>query len=750
MKRFKGVKKSVTFMAAAALLTSLSATQAVFAAGTTTAPANQFVALGDSITYGYNLGNNQAPYPGAFPYVLGQAEGLPNASIHDLGVPGWTSTHLLTALKAGQYTAALQQAKLVTIDIGSNDLLHAAAPLLLAAAAGQPVTLTLQDRLALQAGLEKIQANVPQIIKLVQQQAPNARIVLYNLYNPFSSKTSLGAVSAQMVSLANHIIAEAAAQAETTPGGIVLAHAHAAFSGNQAAYILPMDVHPTVTGQNALATAGESALVMTYVSPTGSDATGNGSQANPYQTISYAVSKAPEGSTVVIDPGTYQDSINITKAVVLTSSNPTNPATVQGTVLDATGKANAITISGPGASGTVIRGLTIANADNHGIWASNTSNLAILGNVLTKNGANSNGASENKPLLLDGTSYSLVAGNMVEGNLADGGIAVTDLGPIDPGAANTAQPTSTTATPSPAVSNWIVDNTVEANKGGFGIAVAAYNPGEGVSQNVIKDNTVSNGVGGIMVAADVPQTTAIDNVITGNTVEGNAIPGVIIHSNTPGDIVSGTVITGNIISGNGPDPQVKLTQKTGIALLGAVNPVTDTVILNNHLSQQDLGVYASNTAGVVLQGNQFDSTVGAATSGVTQLAADRRALFLNGKELSTVGGLVQNNTTYVPIWYLMSALQSLGIHSAWNGRAWQMRDANALDTAFSTITRATGPDAIYFNGTLVQSFTGIAVKDINSGKPTMYMPLYAVQQVLRAMGVQATWDGTTLQLTSQS
>lgn len=744
MNQFKGVK----LITAAALLTGLAASPAAFAATTANSSANELVALGDSITFGYNLGNNKAPYPGAFPYVLGQAEGISSSSVNDQGVPGWTSTQLLNALKSGQYTASLQQAKLVTIDIGSNDLLHAAGHLLLEAQLGQPVVPKLQDQLALEQGLKSIQSNLPQILKLVQQQAPNARIVLYNLYNPFPSNTSLGAVAETMISLANHIIAETAAEA-----GVPVAHAHAAFAGNQTTDVrlTENDVHPTIAGQNALAVAAESALTTTYVSPNGSDTTGDGTMANPYQSISYAVSKAPEGSTVVVEPGTYQGFVNITKPVILTSTNPTNPTTIQGTVLDATGKDNAITITGPGASGTVIRGLTIENADNHGIWASDTSNLAIIGNVLTKNGANGNGASENKPLLLDGTSYSLVAHNMVTGNLADGGISVTDLGPIDPGASKSAQPTSSTATPSPAVSNWIVGNTVEGNNGGSGIVVAAYNPGEGVSQNIVKDNTVGNSAAGITIAADAPHTSAVNNVVTGNTVENNIIPGIIVRSNTPGDVVTGTMITNNTISGNGADPQAKLTQKTGIALLGAaVNPVTDTVILNNHLSHEQIGVYGSNAMGAILQNNHFDSTVPSATVGAGQLNSASRAFFLNGKETGIVGGFVHNNTTYVPLWYVMSALQSLGIHSTWNGRQWHMTESGTPDTAFSTITQANGANSIYFNETLVQKFTGVAVKDRYTGKPTMYMPLYALQQVLSAMGVQNTWDGTTFQMSTQS
>ena len=747
-----------TLFSAAALLTSFAAAPAAMAASSTTSTTttstavttpNSLVALGDSITFGYHLpgsDNLVTPSPEAFPYVLGKSEGLTSANVLDTGVPGWTSTDLLNALKSNTYAAKLKQAKIVTIDIGNNDLLHAAQRLTSAALAGKPVVPMLADKLALEAGLAAIKTNLPQIIAAVRAQAgPNTPIVIYNMYNPFVNTTALGAIAESMVSAANHIIAEDAAQS-----GISVAHAHAAFSGNQANYVLPMDVHPTAAGQDALATAGQDALVTSFVSPSGSDSTGDGSATNPYQTISFAISKAPIGSTVVLEPGTYKESVQITKSVILTSSNPTDPTTVQGTVLDATDQDNGITISGPASSGTVIRGLTVENANNHGIWASDTSNLAILGNVITKNGANSNQAAENKPLLLDGTSYSLVAHNTVSGNLADGGISVTDLGSVDPGASTSQQPSSTTATPAPGNTNWIVSNTVEANAGGCGIVVAAYNPGQGVSGNIIKGNTVSNGVAGIIVAADAPNTSATGNVITGNTVANNHIPGIIVHSNTAADVVSGTLISDNTVSGNGPDAREKLTQTAGVALIGDVTPVTDTVIANNHFSNEYYAVWGSNAVGAVLQNNLADATVTTPSMGVTGLTASQRALFLNGQVTGTFGSSVVHGTTYVPIWYVMSALKSLGITSTWNGHSWYLNDSNAVDTAFSTISQVPGPDGIYFNGTLVQKFTGDAIKDSNSGKSTTYMPLYPLTQVLTALGVQNTWDGTSWQLLAHS
>ena len=114
----------------------------------------------------------------------------------------------------------------------------------------------------------------------------------------------------------------------------------------------------------------------------------------------------------------------------------------------------------------------------------------------------------------------------------------------------------------------ISGNTItNSNVGGCGVVVAAYDPGEGVSNNIVTGNHVVNGYAGIVVAADVPNTSAVNNTVVANTVLDNQLPGIIIHSNTPGDVVSGTVIMRNIVSGTPARPE-----PTGVTLIGVVNP----------------------------------------------------------------------------------------------------------------------------------------------------------------------------------
>jgi hypothetical protein len=57
-----------------------------------------------------------------------------------------------------------------------------------------------------------------------------------------------------------------------------------------------------------------------YVSPSGNDSTGAGSQASPWRTIQKAADTVGPGSTVLIQPGTYREAVEIT--IEATSTNP--------------------------------------------------------------------------------------------------------------------------------------------------------------------------------------------------------------------------------------------------------------------------------------------------------------------------------------------------------------------------------------------------------------------------------------------
>ncbi|WP_236011537.1 SGNH/GDSL hydrolase family protein [Alicyclobacillus fructus] len=217
------------------------------------------VALGDSITFGYHLGDDRQPSPLAFPYLLAKQQGW---RALDLGVPGWTSGDLWHALNTdAAMRADVAAAHVVTIDIGSNDLLLPALEMLPKGADWAKVTpttsqmTTLSEELA--QGIQHIQRNLASILHCVHQLNPRATVIVYDLYNPFpiTDRWLHQTAEAAIVS------ANAAIAADALAAGDPVADAYDTLT-QPSVDILPHDVHPTALGQRLLAQAGEQALDM--------------------------------------------------------------------------------------------------------------------------------------------------------------------------------------------------------------------------------------------------------------------------------------------------------------------------------------------------------------------------------------------------------------------------------------------------------------------------------------------------------
>ncbi|MFC3885951.1 SGNH/GDSL hydrolase family protein [Bacillus songklensis] len=199
-------------------------------------------ALGDSITFGYNLEqHNQRVSKDAFPFVMGD---YANLRVRDLGVPGWKTQDLLNALETNEkFRQAVAHADYITLDIGSNDLLQAFSD--------YNVT---DDEV--QSVLEKLSKIASEIREL-----SDAPVVVYNIYNPFQvddPRHDIGnlllryKVNPQIESLVHSLNQEL--------NNIVLADAFTAYGEKQAEYVLPNDIHPTIEGQKVLAEIGLKAL----------------------------------------------------------------------------------------------------------------------------------------------------------------------------------------------------------------------------------------------------------------------------------------------------------------------------------------------------------------------------------------------------------------------------------------------------------------------------------------------------------
>jgi hypothetical protein len=296
--------------------------------------------------------------------------------------------------------------------------------------------------------------------------------------------------------------------------------------------------------------------------------------------------------------------------------------TITGAV-DATGCDIGIYVP-PGTSGVTINGATVSGANDHGIMAEDTTNLAIENSTIQNNGLNPTpNIDTNKAVLLVGVTNSSVENNTVTGNLADGGISVTDEG----GGLNPGAPGPGPQQPIASSNDGITGNTVSGNFGGCGIIVESWVPGAGTNDIFVTGNQVLGDpgvfgphgpvIGQIVVATDAPGATVTNTEVSGNTVNGSFITGITVHSNAPGDSITGTTIHGNALDGNNWGHINAAPQTDAIGLIvnnipGASTPILDgTSITNNTMTNQFVGVWQTwQVTGTTLSGNSFSAPPG--------------------------------------------------------------------------------------------------------------------------------------------
>ncbi|MDX6658266.1 MAG: hypothetical protein QOH62_3059 [Solirubrobacteraceae bacterium] len=333
------------------------------------------------------------------------------------------------------------------------------------------------------------------------------------------------------------------------------------------------------------------------VSKSGSDS-GNCVGA-PCSTIGYAVAQARDGDTISVTAGTYAESVRIEKQLTLVGHDAT---------IDAKGFDNGIVISGAAAAETAVRGFTIQNAGLEGIFAVQTTELEISGNTLHHNDAYGpfHPLCANQPddcgeaLHLQSVTESTVSDNLVRDNV--GGILLTDEN--GPTSENTID------------HNEVLDNLLDC---GITLASHWFQPGApasadvaGVYDNRVLDNTANgNGAAGIGVFAGPPGAAAYDNLIKGNTAMGNGIPGVAIHSHTPFQNINHNIVVKNRLAGNGPDDDVPGDdQPTGISVFSAVDPIPETIVAKNRISDEHFGIFAVHAVELSgLHSNKIDDSV---------------------------------------------------------------------------------------------------------------------------------------------
>jgi parallel beta-helix repeat protein len=342
-----------------------------------------------------------------------------------------------------------------------------------------------------------------------------------------------------------------------------------------------------------------------------------------FSTISAAVAAAHPNDTIEVSPGTYAEDVIIDKSLSLVGKSQAT------TFINATGLPNGIYVDGldhPGISHVLISGFTVKNADFEGVLATNADSITVFQTVVTNNDLSLSAATGTCPGLpvwetaegfdcgegihLSGVTHAIISRNHVFKN--SGGILLSD----DTGATH---------------HNTVSYNSVHNNPFDCGITLASHPPAAvtgsssplGVHHNTVSSNhSFSNGLGlagagaGVGLFTSVPGAKTYSNVVIGNSLTDNGLPGVSMHSHTPGQTLNDNSIIGNYIAGNRADTGDAFTPgPTGINVFG-VSSVTGTVIAQNTIKNESIDVVANTPATVTAHLNNLE---GAGMIGVDNL-----------------------------------------------------------------------------------------------------------------------------------
>ena len=315
---------------------------------------------------------------------------------------------------------------------------------------------------------------------------------------------------------------------------------------------------------------------------------GPGSSTQPFCTITQGVNRAVAGNTVVVRSGTYSEYVKVTK-----SGASTQPIVIQaepGAQVVVRGQFRGFEIVGR--SWITIQGFTVSDTASYGIYASNSSNIVIADNHVTRAGQPVSGLTR-YGVTLSNTTDSIVSGNTTDHN-SDSGIALVNG--------------TTRVTVTGNVSSFNARGYTRAAPG-----IDVRSGGNTVTGNICHDNEDS----GIQIigVAGIPSP---DNLVVNNVSYRNGDHGIDVSSAGAQRIIGNTVY---------------LNAVSGINLEGTVSLPSSGATIENNICA-DNAVDSSTTKGNI----RVDS---ASKSGITM---DYNLFFLSAPGIMFVWDAVNYNS----------------------------------------------------------------------------------------------------------
>ncbi|HZW83716.1 MAG TPA: SGNH/GDSL hydrolase family protein [Candidatus Deferrimicrobium sp.] len=194
-----------------------------------------YLALGDSITAGYGVGFKNS-FPSIYSTVLRQQ--FPDLHYVNLGVNGLSTGRLVSMVGTQRVGSLVSRSRIITITIGSNDLLSEIKAL----ASGRQINVDL--------ALANMSNNLMLLGKSIRITNPDAVVKVATIYNPLpSGPLQLYAPQAQgIIDKANQIIAYWARTYNFVPVPVTQA-----FRGKEPFLLGPDHFHPNPHGHRVIA-----------------------------------------------------------------------------------------------------------------------------------------------------------------------------------------------------------------------------------------------------------------------------------------------------------------------------------------------------------------------------------------------------------------------------------------------------------------------------------------------------------------
>jgi len=250
---------------------------------------------------------------------------------------------------------------------------------------------------------------------------------------------------------------------------------------------------------------------------TGSNTTGNGSQASPWKTITYALSQiVGTGNTLNVAAGTYNRALGETFPIFMADGVSLVGAGIDRSIIDAGTTQTAVKCVGIVDSTTRLDGFTITNGTSpgeSGIYISAGSTLQVSYNKITASGGNTAYNFWQGGIYVVNSS-PLITSNIISGN-SGSGIFVSNCSPT------------------------IKNNLITGNEGnsyrGGGLTIEGSTSSPTISYNII----VNNSLEGIR-CNNSSRPQIINNTIAGNSAGGIQMGGFAKGSASP-DIINNII-----------------------------------------------------------------------------------------------------------------------------------------------------------------------------------------------------------------